>query len=489
MGVAQPLLQLSEKHTQKLVLQDNPVKKRQLYLKYFHKDSLRYVKATDRYWQTKFDSGTNVVSRRKAQANQKLQTAVNQAQAPLKRVEASFLINEDMYRFPPALEVRYSQKHLEVIYSTVHYYLIEMSKDTVGVISEFLQTDLSFIPGLEKINKPSVPSNFNGSIAGVSTLKEDLKNKLGENSQIKEVQDLKDEVGKYSGDFKQYNQYANMTPDSLLHVGMGRLEKEVETQVLKAAGGEDFQKQVTGFTQKQNQYKNQLNSLSDSAARKEMAKQKADELAMQYISDNPGIMQTAQKKMNLLMKKYSFVSNSNDLSSAVKRTSLSGRTFKERLVVAGNFQILSIDPISIDFAPQVGYRFNSLFSMGIGGTYRKTIRNNNPNLAPEVLGYKGFISYDIVKSFFAYGEYAQNSPGVAIQEGVSKRIWKPAALLGVGRRMSVHKKVDMTVVALYNFAHTIGDAIYPRPFMVRFGFQLSDTALLKKKPEVKNFLN
>jgi hypothetical protein len=74
-----------------------------------------------------------------------------------------------------------------------------------------------------------------------------------------------------------------------------------------------------------------------------------------------------------------------------------------------------------------------------------------------------------------------------MQEGISKRLWSPAAFLGVGRKFAVHKKVDMTVVAMYNFLHKTGDPIYPRPFVVRFGFQLSEIAFLKKKPDIKIF--
>jgi len=165
-------------------------------------------------------------------------------------------------------------------------------------------------------------------------------------------------------------------------------------------------------------------------------------------------------------------------------------------VVATNFQILNLEPVSLDFAPQLGYRFTSRFTIGFGGTYRQTF-NDVPTLAPDVIGGKLFSSYDVIKSlfssydviksFFGYAEYAQNSPGMSTQEGKSKRIWKDALLLGAGRRFAIHRKLDMTMTALYNVFHKSPDPIYPRAFMIRVGFQLSDVALVKAKPPVKYF--
>ena len=109
------------------------------------------------------------------------------------------------------------------------------------------------------------------------------------------------------------------------------------------------------------------------------------------------------------MKKYSMVPNSNDLSTAIKRTSLKGRTFKERLVLATNFQILNYRPVMIDFSPSVGYKFNSRFAVGVGGMYRQTFKASLSRLSPQVIGYKVFSNYDVVNNFFAYVEFARNS--------------------------------------------------------------------------------
>ncbi len=486
----QPELKLSDEHLSKVLTEDNPVKKRQLYLKYFHKDSIRHVKEVDRYWQSKLDSSSAWVSDRRKKLLSIKDRILSTTQVTGKRLQADFMLDEDVYRMPLQLEMKFTNNGLKVHYDITRLFLIEAAKDSAHLIMSFDFQQFAIaskIPDINKAGDAFSPANLNPFKRLKLKGKDLVGKRINNNEALTKAKELNGEASQYLGEYQKYQGYADLSSDSLKQIAVSRFEGVAQKELMSLSGVKGYQKEMAQFSAMQNQYKSQLKDLNDSTARKEMAKQKAEELAMKYIHDNPGVMQGVQKKMNLLMKKYSTVTNSNDLSTAIKRTSLSGRTFKERLVVAANFQLLNINPVSIDFSPQVGYRFNSLLSLGIGGTYRKTIRDSVPTLSPDAFGYKAFISYDVIKSFFAYGEYAQNSPGVMMQEGISKRIWKPAALLGIGRRLSIHKNVDMTVVALYNFMHTPGDPIYPRPFMVRVGFQLSDIALLKRKPDVKLF--
>lgn len=489
--IAQPRqVGLGQTQREKIEKIKSAEKKLKAYKKFIHKDSLRYAKEVDQYWQKKSDSITAAVNGKFKNLSNKKTKLLNQAKDPLNRLEARVQISEDVYRFPKEIEISYTKHQQEVFYSLTRYYLTEVAKDTANLLSSmFTIPDLAGLPGFEKIKKPDLKwKGINDPSTGIKTNVNGLVQKhVGNNALVKEANELKGVTGKYLGEYKKYEQYANMSPDSLKQLGINRLEKEGQSQIVRLGAGqyEQQMKQLNEVNALQSQYKNQFTDLQDSTRRKELAKAKAEELAMDYMADNPGILDGAKKKMDLLMKKYSYVSNSNDLSTAVKRTSLEGKLFRERLVIATNFQVLNLDPVSIDFSPQVGYKFNSRFVVGLGGTYRQTFKDSIPTLSPEVFGAKVFASYDVVKSFFAYGEFNENSPGVRQAEGQYTRIWKPAALLGVGRKFSVHKKIDMTVVALYNFLHDKSNALYPRPFMVRVGFQLSDIALLKKRPELK----
>lgn len=66
-------------------------------------------------------------------------------------------------------------------------------------------------------------------------------------------------------------------------------------------------------------------------------------------------------------------------------------------------------------------------------------------------------------------------------EDNSQRTWEKTFLLGVGHKMSIHPKVEMTLMVGYNFMHQHGDTFYPRPWVIRVGFQTSELAFLNKK--------
>ena len=85
------------------------------------------------------------------------------------------------------------------------------------------------------------------------------------------------------------------------------------------------------------------------------------------------------------------------------------------------------------------------------------------------------------RNFFGYAEYGRNSPGVKVEEGRTIRIWKNAFIAGVGKKMLIHKNIEMTMLVGYNFFHQANDPVYSRPLIVRVGFQLSELALLKRK--------
>ncbi|RAW00578.1 hypothetical protein DQQ10_13345 [Pseudochryseolinea flava] len=216
-----------------------------------------------------------------------------------------------------------------------------------------------------------------------------------------------------------------------------------------------------------------VKTLGDSSYLKAQAREKAEALLMKYFQENPAFLKGIERKMSLLMRKYSIVPNSNDLSTAVKRTSLADRSFRERLYVALNFQLPSIDPLTIDLSPAIGYKFNARFIAGIGGTYRQSFTDSMPKLAATVFGYKSFASYEVVRQFFVYGEFANNATRHFRLESAAKTKWTSAAFAGIGRKFLLHPKLESTMVVLYNFLYKKDDPVYPSRWAVRIGFQTS----------------
>ncbi|HRF34391.1 MAG TPA: hypothetical protein PLM56_12880 [Cyclobacteriaceae bacterium] len=481
LGQFQPELKLSDKHATKLMAENNPFKKRKLYLRYYHRDSIKFVKESERFFQSKMDSGQAKVSRLTRRFENKKDRLLRLAQDKTLQPIVKLASQNDSFQLPPDLELKFSPIELTRIYMLLDTYWIAATVDSIQVPQAWKQAlELPAVPYelTSKVRQFRRP-DFSGKTRA-------LKQKVKLPGMPDEVNQLTDAVNGYKTDLGKIQGYAEMSPDSVGRNALSQIQPKLEQRLLDEVGAGELQSMRSPFQNKFNDFKGQAENLNDFTARKEFLKQQAEELAMEYIDNNPQLLNEVKRKTDWLMKRYSTVVNSNDLSTAVKKTSLSGRTFKERLVVATNFQILNLEPVSLDFAPQLGYRFTSRFTIGFGGTYRQTF-NDVPTLAPDVIGGKLFSSYDVIKSFFGYAEYAQNSPGMSTQEGKSKRIWKDALLLGAGRRFAIHRKLDMTMTALYNVFHKSPDPIYPRAFMIRVGFQLSDVALVKAKPPVKYF--
>jgi len=214
--------------------------------------------------------------------------------------------------------------------------------------------------------------------------------------------------------------------------------------------------------------------LKQQAARKELKKKMASQ-AKQYISEHAEQIQQVQSKMGELKQKYSYVPNSNDLSTAKKRTSLKGESIWKRLVLGGNFSISNTNPLAIDMSPVLGWKFNKLFEIGISGAYRakfgadKTGVNTFEN--ENVYGYSLFANHMVFKNFFGYLEGERISK-VSGTEEVNSRKWHQTLLLGIGRKFKIAKFLEMQAIVSYNFLHDNNDGVYNSPVVFKTGFRV-----------------
>lgn len=208
-------------------------------------------------------------------------------------------------------------------------------------------------------------------------------------------------------------------------------------------------------------------------AKKEM-KQKMASHAKEFISEHSDQIQEVQEQMSELKKKYSEVPNSNDLSTAKKRSSLKGERLKTRLTFGGNFNVTGTNPLTIDLSPTVGYKFNKLFEMGITAAYRTQFGSDNVN-APadnEVYGYSIYANHKVFKNFFAYLEGENMSKSVTT-EASTKREWYPSLLAGIGRSFKVSKTVEIQAIITYNFLHSNTEGVYENPIVFKTGVRIN----------------
>ena len=152
---------------------------------------------------------------------------------------------------------------------------------------------------------------------------------------------------------------------------------------------------------------------------------------------------------------------------------------KKRLVFGLGFQLHQTDPISIDLAPNLMYKFNKLFAAGISGTYRASlgIENNRSiavNTSTDVYGFSAIAQHMVWKGFFGHVEFQYlSSPLKDPSTGtdLSTRAWNEGALLGIGKQMTLSKALRGQIIFTYDFLH---DEYSPNPkaWNIKFGFQL-----------------
>ncbi|MEQ8928065.1 MAG: hypothetical protein RLO81_19765 [Fulvivirga sp.] len=214
--------------------------------------------------------------------------------------------------------------------------------------------------------------------------------------------------------------------------------------------------------------------LGQMQAKKEM-KQKMAAHAKDFISEHSEQIGQVQEQMSDLKKVYSEVPNSNDLTTAKKRSSLEGEPLKKRLTFGGNFNVNGTDPLTIDFSPTLGYKLNKLFEVGITGSYRAKMGSDNVNSVEDeqVYGYSVYANHKVFKNFFGYleGEHMSKVVG-SIEEG-TKREWYPSLLAGIGRSFKISKSVEIQTILTYNFLHKNTEGVYENPVVFKTGVRVN----------------
>ncbi len=170
--------------------------------------------------------------------------------------------------------------------------------------------------------------------------------------------------------------------------------------------------------------------------------------------------------------KYSAIPDLSKEEEGIKRKSLEGTPFKNRLFLNGNIAIQSTDPVILDANIQLGYQCTKSLATGIGLIFREQINNrDSTSLTGDAHGFSSFASYDIAKGFFIYSEYQLVKNTSLFQESNLPSRWQYAALLGAGRKFNISKKISLSVSLLYDFNYK-NNTLNQRPLVPRIGYNV-----------------
>ncbi len=315
--------------------------------------------------------------------------------------------------------------------------------------------------------------------------------KLLELADLQQLQGYQQQVQQLMGQSQGYFQEAKglfsggLSEGSLPAGQAGPLMQELQSKI---GLSKEFQ-ELQAKTAELEQFKALSKKYGEDYARKvkEMDRQRmldlAQEIGAQAFEEHQEKVQKVQGEFQKLKKKYSKLADARDLSTGVKRNTLKEEPFKKRLMWGGTFQINPSytkggslqnafeQPTSLDFSPILGYRINKLFRAGVGGIYRAQLEVDEFQADHQVYGWRSYLEYMPIESFYLHGEYEAMNNTVATPNVTSEtsRQWTRGALFGIGKEYPLFKGVKGQVMVLYNFLHEFGETPYEKPFVIRFG--------------------
>lgn len=182
-------------------------------------------------------------------------------------------------------------------------------------------------------------------------------------------------------------------------------------------------------------------------------------------------IQAARQKLSKLKNKYSSLSSSEDIKSAVKRNSLKNVPLFKRFMLGGHIRLRALNPFSFDLDLLIGYRINKKLRTGITGQSGYGMDHNNIStgrIAMQTVGYGLFGEYFFYKGFFTHFQFQRTGTESRINGDHTHFDWKDGLLIGLGKEYPIVKKLHGICMILYD---TLKKSSYPpsSPWQIKFG--------------------
>ncbi len=152
------------------------------------------------------------------------------------------------------------------------------------------------------------------------------------------------------------------------------------------------------------------------------------------------------------------------------RTSKNSRYFFNES--QSNIQLKFADPLSLDLAPTIAYKFNKVFRLGGSITYRIAIINETKykiDIPADMYGYSLFASHNFFKGIFGHLEYERMSKAIMDNDILVRRKWVDGFMVGIGKQYKIFNKLNGAVILMYNTLHN-EHSPHPRAWQVKMGF-------------------
>jgi hypothetical protein len=335
------------------------------------------------------------------------------------------------------------------------------------------------IPGMEtgvpkvdmpKIETPKLPDT-----------KLDMKS-LGEKADVNldavnkvtgEVSKVQGQIGNIDGKLAEAEQYENEIRN-INENGLKDAEKLPE-EIEKKAGDMAGIKTLNAEKEKVMKYKSVVERYKDEKLMKEEIQRKLREVANDKVNQYTAAVKDAQKHIANAKKINPAVQAYKDITRK-RPNQMKGKPFRQRFIPGITLQAYNGEKFAMDVAAQAGYRVTGRLTTGIGYTYRISISDKNTNIVrgEGISGYRAYVDFRLLKSFFAHGEFESLSLDARKQPKLFETLPSQTygSYFGLGKRYNVSRKIKGSVTGLYRVDYK-GEVPGLSKLTLRIGFDLN----------------
>ena len=345
-------------------------------------------------------------------------------------------------------------------------------------------TTKTTIPSIEKpntsISNLNAPEKLNTGIPGTD-LKLPSVDKtvsginLPQTGDLGKVNGLKEEVGgidaklegvdQYEGDLQKIKEGA---PENLEKLPEVAEQKLADIPEVGAASEE-----ITKATAEQAKYEAMIQRYRDRKLLQNEITRKYKAVANDYVMQQAGKVQLAQKQLELSKYKAIRIKSVKDIFKK-QSDELEEKKFYQRLVPGLMWQLYTKDFVSADVSLQVGYRVTPHLTTGIGGIYRLGFDKHFDYFVKglQTFGGRAYADLTITKGLFVHGEFEalKLHPSITIntREPLSKHVYE--SYFGLGKRFNITRNIRGNVLGLYRLEYS-GKLPAASKVSVRFGVE------------------
>ncbi len=341
------------------------------------------------------------------------------------------------------------------------------AKDSVSNYLQTLKQDL-LADLKETPEKLPVADKIRESVEKIDQLKQMQgmlkdKNQVAGMLDVSEVKKLNKHVVGLKGSFEGYKSQFDGWDDKLLeevtNLPQARLLKE-QAEKMKA-----YKPLPEGYRDDMGQF--QTNDFV-----KEKLEAKAEEFKKIGETTLQEKFDQAQTKITEAKQKFPSLES---LEDAPKRYNPhKDKPFLQRIILGGNFQVNRQEPVSADLSLMLTYPLSLRSAIGVSGGTRVFLgKAKVARTRDQATGFRAFYRHTIYKSFYLQANYEVTKLRTEdLNDNQLGEQWVKTALLGIGRKFTIAKKIQMNFGLFYDLFFDATQSPNDQAWVMRLGFDL-----------------